>query len=83
MARAAIFQYPSLVHIFVKTRRQNHAGAHFGPLRAKETGTLISALHAQPILLSLSSRGITVRDSILKTARESWAVSECLKPILT
>jgi hypothetical protein len=70
MARAAIFQYPSLVHISVKIRRQNRAGARFGPLRAKETGTLISALHAQPIGLSLSRSGNAVRDSIFKVVRQ-------------
>jgi hypothetical protein len=70
MARAAIFQYPSLVHISVMIRRQNHAGAHFGPLRAKETVTLISALHAQPIRLSLHRSGNAVRDSIFKVVRQ-------------
>jgi hypothetical protein len=70
MARAAIFQYPGLVHISVKIRRQNHTGAHFDPLRAKETGTLISALHAQPIRLSLNRSGTAVRDSIFKIVRQ-------------
>jgi hypothetical protein len=43
MAHGAIFQYASRVHISVKIRRQNHSGAHFGPLRAIEAGNLLSA----------------------------------------
>jgi hypothetical protein len=69
MARGAIFQYPSLVHISVKIRRQNHSGTHFGSLRAIEAGPLIIALHVQPIRLSLSRVRDAVRDSNFKLVR--------------
>jgi hypothetical protein len=51
MAHGAIFQYASRVHICVRIWRQNHTGAHFGPLRAIEAGTLLSVLQTQPIRL--------------------------------
>jgi hypothetical protein len=70
MARDAIFQYAGRVHISVKIRRQNHSGAHFGPLRAIEAGILLSILQMQPIRMSLSREGDFARDSIFKIVRQ-------------
>jgi hypothetical protein len=76
MAQGAIFQYASCVHIYVKIRRQYHSGAHFGPLRAIEAGTLLSVLHAQPTRLSPDRDNEAARDSIFKIVRQQLAVSE-------
>jgi hypothetical protein len=70
MAQGAIFQYASRVHIAVKIRRQNHSGAHFGPLRAIEAGTLLSVLQMQPIRLSSNRDGYAARDSIFSIVRQ-------------
>jgi hypothetical protein len=70
MAQGAIFQYASPVHICAKIWRQIHTGAHFGPLRAIEAGTLLSVLQTQPIRLSSNRDGDAARDSILKIVRQ-------------
>jgi hypothetical protein len=70
MAQGAVFQYASRVHICAKIWRQIHTGAHFGPLRAIEAGTLLSILQTQPTRLSSNRDGDAARDSIFNTVRQ-------------